>query len=72
MTCNMGTADRIIRVVLGITLIGLGVFMTGTLGIVLGFIGLIPLITGIVGNCPIYSMFKVNTCKTHISTGMNL
>lgn len=61
---NLGSTDRLFRIILGIGLIGGGVFLQGTTGIVMGVVGLVPLLTGLVGNCPAYSLFKVNTCRT--------
>ncbi|MCB1006908.1 MAG: DUF2892 domain-containing protein [Acidimicrobiales bacterium] len=54
--------DRIARVVLGVVLlvVGFGV-MGGTGGTVLGIVGLIPLVTGLVGYCPLYSVFRFRT-----------
>jgi uncharacterized membrane protein HdeD (DUF308 family) len=65
MKKNEGTADRIIRVILGIILIGLGVYFQGAWGlvamIVLIVLGLIALITGIIGYCGLYTVCKINT-----------
>lgn len=54
--------DRAGRVVLGVVLliVGFGV-MSGTAGVVVGLIGLIPLLTGLVGWCPLYSVFGFRT-----------
>ena len=38
--------------------------MTGTLGTVFKVLGFLPLLTGIVGYCPAYTLFGVSTCKT--------
>lgn len=62
--CNVGPTDRALRVVMGIVLIGCGTYLAGTTGIVMGVVGLVPLITGLVGKCPAYSLFKIDTCKT--------
>ena len=64
MTCNIGSTDRIARISVGSALIGLGIFVAGTAGIIMSIVGLVPLITGLVGNCPAYSIFKINTCRT--------
>jgi len=61
MKVNVGTLDRIIRVVAGLTLIGLSV--AGTIGL-WGYIGIVPLITGAMGVCPAYSLIGINTCPT--------
>lgn len=67
MKKNEGTADRVIRVVLGIILIGLGVYFQSSWGlvamIVLIVLGLAALITGIIGFCILYKLFKISTIK---------
>ncbi len=59
---NESNVDRGVRVVLGIVLliVGFGV-MGGTGGVIVGLIGLIPLITGLVGWCPIYRLLGMRT-----------
>jgi hypothetical protein len=64
MFCNIGSADRILRITLGLSLVGCGFFVAGTTGIVMGVVGLIPLATGSLGNCPAYRLFKINTCQS--------
>jgi hypothetical protein len=59
MKTNEGTLDRALRVVAGLVLIGLAA--TGTVG-VWGYIGVVPLLTGAVGMCPLYSVLGINTC----------
>ncbi|RDD30464.1 hypothetical protein CR161_06910 [Prosthecochloris sp. ZM] len=59
MDKNMGNADRIIRLVIGLLIITLGVIN----GSLLGLIGLIPLITAGIGFCPLYKMFGFKTCS---------
>ncbi len=59
MKCNTGTADRTIRIIAGLVLVALA--STGTVG-VWGYIGAVPLLTGLVGFCPAYSIFGMNTC----------
>lgn len=59
MKVNEGVIDRSVRVVAGLVLIGLAA--TGTVG-AWGYIGVIPLLTGAVGVCPIYSLLGINTC----------
>jgi len=67
MQKNEGTADRVIRVILGIILIGLGVYFQSSWGlvvmIVLIIVGLIALITGITGFCGLYKLLKISTIK---------
>lgn len=59
MKVNEGAVDRGLRVVAGLVLIGLAA--TGTVG-VWGYVGIIPLLTGALGMCPIYSLLGINTC----------
>ena len=59
MKTNEGVVDRSLRVVAGLVLIGLAV--TGTIG-VWGYIGVIPLVTGAVGMCPVYRLLGINSC----------
>lgn len=56
---NEGTVDRALRVIVGIALISL-VFVGPQTPF--GWIGLVPLLTGLVGTCPIYSLLGINTC----------
>lgn len=59
MKTNEGTIDRALRIIAGLVLIGLA--YTGTIG-VWGYIGVMPLLTGIIGICPAYSIIGLNTC----------
>ncbi len=59
MKFNVGTIDRVIRVVLGAALVALAA--TGTVGW-WGWIGVVPLATGVVKFCPAYALIGVNTC----------
>jgi hypothetical protein len=59
MKLNVGGADRVIRIVLGLALIGLT--LTGNIG-VWGWIGIVPLATGAIGWCPPYALLGFNTC----------
>lgn len=60
---NEGRSDRKIRIALGYLLlvIGFGGFVGGDAGLVLGTLGLLPLITGLVGWCPLYSVLGTGT-----------
>jgi hypothetical protein len=60
MTKNIGDTERIIRIVGGLVLIALAA--TGIVG-VWGWLGLVPLATGLTGWCPPYSLLGINTCK---------
>ena len=59
MKSNVGGIDRILRIVVGLVLIGLT--LTGTIG-VWGWLGVVPLATGAIGWCPPYALFGWNTC----------
>jgi Protein of unknown function (DUF2892) len=61
MQKNEGTLDRVLRVGAGLILIGLAA--TNVVG-AWGYIGIVPLITGAVGMCPVYSLLRINTCPT--------
>lgn len=56
---NEGNLDRGLRILAGLILIGLAA--TGTVG-VWGWIGVIPLATGLMGWCPLYNLIGLNTC----------
>jgi hypothetical protein len=66
MKCNVGSADRIIRVVLGVALLAMGLFVipTGGWKWVLIIVGVVALVTGLTGRCGLYIPFGINTCKT--------
>ena len=57
MTCNMGKADRIFRGIVGLAILGAGIYYQSWWGLV----GLIPLGTALVRWCPIYVPFKIST-----------
>jgi hypothetical protein len=62
MKTNEGGMDRIARIVAGLVLIGLAA--TGTVG-VWGWLGIVPLVTGAIGWCPVYTLLGINTCPTN-------
>jgi hypothetical protein len=59
MKSNVGGIDRVLRIVVGLALIGLT--LTGAIG-AWGWLGLVPLGTALVGFCPLYPMLGINTC----------
>ena len=59
MKHNVGGIDRVLRIVVGLVLIGLAA--TGTVGL-WGWIGVVPLATGLLGTCPAYRLLGMNTC----------
>jgi hypothetical protein len=60
MKTNEGTIDRALRVAVGILLLALT--LTNTIGM-WGWIGVVPLLTGAIGWCPLYTVFGINTCS---------
>ncbi|WP_299236802.1 DUF2892 domain-containing protein [uncultured Halomonas sp.] len=60
MTSNVGGIDKVLRITVGILLIVLA--LTGTIG-AWGWIGVMPLATGLFNFCPAYKLLGVNTCK---------
>lgn len=61
MKANVGGIDRMVRIGAGVVLIALAA--TGTVGI-WGWLGVVPLATGLSGWCPAYLPFGLSTCKT--------
>lgn len=59
MKVNVGSVDRILRIVGGLALIGFA--LAGTIG-VWGYIGIVPLLTGIFRTCPAYTVLGMSTC----------
>jgi hypothetical protein len=60
MTTNMGSADRVIRALVGIAIVGAGFHFNSWWGL----IGLVPLATAAAGWCPAYLPFGISTCRT--------
>jgi hypothetical protein len=58
---NEGTLDRVIRVVVGAGLLSMAFVGPATPW---GFLGIIPLATGLIGTCPAYTVFGLTTCPT--------
>ena len=63
MTNNVGLIDRVLRVAAGLFLVALALGYIPGYQTVWGWLGLVPLATGLFGTCPIYSMLGVNTCR---------
>jgi hypothetical protein len=55
---NVGTVDRIIRVIVGLAILALVIVGPKTAW---GWLGLVPLVTALVGWCPLYSVLRVRT-----------
>lgn len=56
---NEGTIDRLLRVALGLGLLFVAVTGRGAWG----YLGIVPLLTGALGTCPLYSVLGINTCS---------
>ena len=61
MKINVGNPDRILRVAIGLALIAAAAFDAPYNG-AWGYIGVVPLLTGLFGICPAYSIFGFNSC----------
>ncbi len=59
MKTNIGSTERLLRIMAGIVIIALGMYYGSWWGVV----GLIPLLTGLFRFCPLYKMLGMNTCK---------
>ncbi len=64
MKKNVGTIDRVLRIVIGAALIAyaLGYFGPSEYSW-LGWIGVVPLLTALMGSCPAYTIFGIGTCS---------
>ena len=58
--CNESNTGRAVRIILALIIFAIGISM----GSWFGLAGLIFLVTGIVGWCPIFALFGINTCTT--------
>ena len=59
MKANVGTIDRVLRIIVGLVLIGLA--LSGAIG-VWGWIGVVPLATALFRFCPLYTVLGMSTC----------
>ena len=59
MKMNIGSTDRMLRIIAGVIIIGVGVYYQSWWGMV----GLVPLLTGLFRFCPLYKMLGINTCN---------
>ena len=60
MQANVGSIDRVVRIVVGLGLIG--ATLSGAIGL-WGWIGIVPVLTGSFARCPAYVPLGMNTCK---------
>ena len=59
MKINVGTVDRVLRILVGLVLLGL--VFAGSIG-AWGWIGVVPLATGLLRTCPLYTVLGFNSC----------
>lgn len=62
MNANVGGADKVVRLVLALVLFSLYFFLDGGLKWI-ALLGFVPLVTGLVNWCPLYTIFGINTCR---------
>lgn len=60
MNKNIGSIDRVLRLILGFVLLGLYFFGPQTTW---GLLGIVPILTALIGWCPVYVPFKISTIK---------
>ncbi len=65
MKKNMGTTDKIIRIVIAVlfTVLFFTQAVTGVAGIILLVLAAVFILTSLIGSCPLYLPFGINTCK---------
>ena len=63
---NEGGIDRALRIIAGLAILGWGVYVWQTTGAFnyWALIGIVPLFTGLVGWCPVYTLLGIKTCPT--------
>ena len=61
MKTNVGTIDKVLRIVVGLALLSLFFVLEGQARW-WSLVGLVPLLTGVVGVCPLYSLLGISTC----------
>ena len=67
MKKNVGTTDKVLRVVLGLALLSYVALGSGSLRFI-GLVGIIPLLTALAGYCPVYTLFGLSTCPAKKGT----
>ena len=61
MSTNVGSIDRVLRVLIGLALLAFA-FFSGHSYAWIGYLGVVPLLTAALGNCPLYSILGLSTC----------
>ncbi len=62
MQKNVGSADKIVRILLGLGLLSLLFVLEAPMKYI-GLVGIVPLFTSLMGWCPLYTLLGVNTCR---------
>jgi hypothetical protein len=62
MSTNVGSIDRVVRIIVGLALLWYALFAAPTGYNWVGWIGVIPIVTALVGVCPLYSILGISTC----------
>ena len=62
--CNVGKTDKIIRVIIGVAILGAGYAFHSWLGL----IGIVPILTAVFGRCGLYNVLKIDTTKSDSSS----
>jgi hypothetical protein len=65
MKLNVGGMDKLVRIIVGLGLLALVFVLEGNLRW-FGLIGVVPLVTGLIGYCPLYSLLGLSTCPAKI------
>lgn len=66
MKANEGTIDRALRIVAGLGILSLAFVGPQTPW---GYVGIVPLATGLIGWCPLYALLRINTCRSSALSG---
>jgi hypothetical protein len=66
MNINVGVVDKVLRIVVGVSLLSLIFVLEGNIRW-LGLIGIVPLATGLIGYCPLYAVLGLSTCPMKTS-----
>lgn len=70
MKANEGTVDRVLRLVLGVALLAVALFvLDGAAAVVVGVVAFVPIITGAVGYCPLYAVARIRTNGSDRASG---
>ena len=62
---NVGSGDKITRILIGVVIVAAGIYYETWLGL----IGIIPVATGMIKFCPLYALFGISTCPSKESKG---